>query len=149
MTDELKPPKKKKSKPKSPTQRTLELCRKHGWTIQVVERWNQFAHVRIDLFGFIDLIAVDGKSIIAIQSTVGGEMARRIHKIKAEPRSLEWVKSGGRLFVHGWRKLVSSGRWECRELEITVAMLESHAEMTAEMANELSGQIKFNESKTT
>lgn len=115
--------KKKKPKKTSPTQRTLKLCRKAGWTCQVVERWNQFARVRQDLFGFIDLVAMDGTSIIGIQSTSGDNVSARLTKIKANEFSRQWIESGGRLFVHGWRKLASSGRWECREIEVTAEML--------------------------
>jgi hypothetical protein len=102
----------------SPTQRTLKLCRDHGWTCQVVERWNAFARVRVDLFGFIDLVAMNGTSIIGIQSTSGNNVSTRLDKIKANEKSVEWLRSGGRLFVHGWRKLASSRKWECREIEI-------------------------------
>lgn len=114
-------PKKKSST--SPTQRTLKLCRDHGWTVQVVERWNPFARIRQDLFGFIDLVAMDGKTIIGIQSTSGDNVSKRLAKIRENPKSQEWIVSGGRLFVHGWRKLVKSGRWECREIEVTQELL--------------------------
>lgn len=107
----------------SPTQRTLKLCRDHGWTVQVVERWNPFAKIRQDLFGFIDLVAMDGVNIIGIQSTSGDNVSKRLDKIRANDKSAEWLRSGGRLFVHGWRKLASSKRWECREIEVTLGML--------------------------
>jgi hypothetical protein len=42
----------------SPTQRSLAECRKRGLTVQVVERWNSHARVRVDLFGVIDLVAL-------------------------------------------------------------------------------------------
>ncbi len=114
---ETEKPKKRKSKAASPTQRTLVFCRKLGWTIAVVERWNMHARIRQDLFGCIDLVALNGKQIIGIQSTSSANMAARITKIKDEPRALEWIRSGGRLFVHGWVKR-ANGRWECREQEI-------------------------------
>lgn len=107
----------------TPTQRTLELCRKHGWTCQVVERWNSFARCRVDLFGFIDLVAMNGVNIIGIQTTSGSSVSARMKKIKENPKSVEWLKSGGRLYVHGWRKLKSTGKWECREIEVTQEML--------------------------
>ena len=114
MTDVVK----KKSKGPSPTQRTLALCKKTGWTVQVVEHWNSFAKIRQDLFGVIDAVALDGVSIIGIQATSGDNVSKRILKIREEPRAILWLKCGGRLFVHGWRKLVKSGRWECREIEL-------------------------------
>jgi hypothetical protein len=109
----------------SPTQRTLKLCRDTGWTVQVVEKWNPFAKIRQDLFGFIDLVAMNGANIIGIQATSGANVSSRVDKIKENPKSAEWLRSGGRLIVHGWRKLKSSGRWECREIEITLEMLSA------------------------
>ena len=35
----------------SPTQRSLQHCRKNGWIAGVVEKWNQYARIRQDLFG--------------------------------------------------------------------------------------------------
>lgn len=106
----------------SPTQRTLKLCRDHGWTSQVVERWNQFAKVRQDLFGVIDIVAMNGTSIIGIQATSSSNLSKRLDKIKESEKAQEWLRSGGRLFVHGWVKRAKSRRWECREVEITLAM---------------------------
>jgi len=113
----------KKKSSTSPTKRTLEKCKKHGWTVAVVERWNQFAKVRQDLFGFVDVVAMSGQGFVGIQSTSGSNVSSRIAKIREEPRAAEWLKCGGRIFVHGWRKLVKTGRWECREIEITPAVL--------------------------
>ena len=107
----------------SPTQRTLSLCKRHGWTCQVVERWNSFARVRQDLFGFIDLVAMDGKTIIGIQATSGSNVSARLRKIAENPKSAEWLQSGARLFVHGWRKIAKTRRWECREIEVTAELL--------------------------
>jgi len=109
----------------SPTQRSLKLCRGNGWTVQVVEHWNQFARIRQDLFGVIDLVALGGSQIIGIQSTTGNNVSKRIQKIRDEPRAAEWLQCGGRLFVHGWRELETKARqkWHCREIEITQAVL--------------------------
>lgn len=123
----------KKKSPVSPTQRSLKLCREHGWESTVTERWNPFAKIRQDLFGFIDVLCLSGDCIIGIQTTSGDHVAERIQKIRDEPRAAKWLESGGRLFVHGWRKLVKSGRWECREIEITQELLSS---TTAEMPDE-------------
>lgn len=108
----------------SPTQRTLAMCRKQGWDIAVVEKWNQWARVRQDLFGFIDLVLIDGTNIIGIQATSGSNTSARVKKIAAEPRAAKWLESGGRIMVHGWRKLKKTKRWECREIEVTKDMLE-------------------------
>ncbi len=107
----------------SPTARTLAECRKRGWSVGVVERWIPQARIRQDLFGFIDLVAMDGKCIYGIQSTSGSNLSARLKKIGAEPRALAFVESGGRILVQGWRKLKKTGRWEVREIEVTKEML--------------------------
>lgn len=111
----------------SPTQRTLAMCRKHGFTTQVVERYCTFSRRRIDLFGVIDVVAMDGKNILGIQTTSGDHVSHRLKKIKAEPRAKQWLESGGRLFVHGWSLKKRSRRWECREIEVTKEMLETQS----------------------
>lgn len=115
----------------TPTARTLALMRRNGWTAQVVERWNPHARIRQDLFGFGDVIACRGwitensipqpSSITLIQATTQANAAARVAKITTNPDvaplALRWLESGGRIVVHGWRKLkVKRGgravRWE-------------------------------------
>lgn len=108
----------------SPTQRTLKLCRDQGWECQVVERFCHFSKRRIDLFGFIDVVAASGSNILGIQTTSGNHVSARLAKIKDEPRAMVWLESGARIFIHGWRKLKKSGKWECREVEVTKEMLQ-------------------------
>lgn len=62
--------------------------------------------VRVDLFGFIDIIALTGSDIVAIQSTSFTAKSQHMTKIKTE--CLEavqaWCKSGGRVELWAWRK---------------------------------------------
>lgn len=89
----------------SPTQRSLVLMRKRGWTCQVVERWNQFAMVRQDLYGFGDIICMKaGVGIALVQTTTRANMNARRAKIEAEPRYEIWRLSDGITFLHGWKK---------------------------------------------
>lgn len=99
----------------SPTQRTLKLLRNKGMTCQVVERWNQFAKVRQDLFGFIDIVAMATSGvatsglepgIIGVQCTSGegGNRAARRAKIIAEPKAFTWLKAGGEIWLITWAK---------------------------------------------
>ena len=130
-------PKAKRKKPMSPTARTLAECRERGWTAQVVERWNQHARVRVDLFGVIDLVVLvpaaavvngyaSGGAILAIQACAGDSHAARRDKILAEPRARQWVEAGGRLELWSWSKRGDRGkakRWTLR--------IETYAEMLA------------------
>ena len=68
----------------SPTQRTLKANKNLGRKCGIVERWQQYGGkfgVRQDLFGFIDIIAIDEfEGIVGIQST-GQDFSGHIKKI--------------------------------------------------------------------
>jgi len=108
----------------TPTQRTLKLLRAAGYTAAVVERFNQFAGVRQDLFGFGDLIAAraNPKDIVLVQATSTPNMAARVKKIRALPAHTEWLGAGGRILVIGWSKKRQNGKrqvWVPRIVELT------------------------------
>lgn len=101
----------------SPTQRTLAECRKRGWTVQVVEKFNTFTKQRIDLFGCIDIVAITPDGILGIQACSGGDHATRLKKSLAEPRIHEWLKHA-QFAVWSWAKRGERGkakRWTLRE----------------------------------
>jgi hypothetical protein len=120
---------------KSPTSRTLERARKLGYTIQVVERWNPHAKVRIDLFGCIDLVAVTSDAIVGIQACAGSSHAARRTKALLEPRLAAWVRAGGRFEIWSWTQN-AAGKWDVRieNLDATVLAHAAHAESKAEAA---------------
>lgn len=104
----------------SPTQRTLARLRADGWTAEVVERWNPYAKVRHDLFGFVDVVAMrPGTGLLAVQATSGANVAARLDKLASEPRTAVWLRSGGLLEVWGWRKTGPRGKrktWAVRQV---------------------------------
>lgn len=106
----------------SPTARSLKLLRERGYFCQVVEKWNAFARIRQDLFGFIDVLAMKGNELLAVQSTSDGNVLARVHKILSSPLAPVWLESASRrLVVQGWAKRGLRGKrkkWECREVEI-------------------------------
>lgn len=115
---------------KSPTARSLDYLRQRSMIAMVVERWNQYARVRIDLFGFIDIVAMnrDDKEIIGIQSTSRGNMNKRILKILSIPDAKYWLEIGGKIHVHGWSKKGKVGQrklWVVDVREITLRDFES------------------------
>jgi hypothetical protein len=61
--------------------------------------------IRQDLFGFADLLGCKPKHGIACFQVTSTAVKNRIDKILAEPRALYWLRSGGLIYVHGWRKL--------------------------------------------
>ena len=112
----------------SPTQRSLKLLRAAGNLVAITEHWNQFAHLRQDLFGFGDLIWCNPKthSIGLVQTTSGSNQAARLTKIIGIPAARTWLESGGRIEVHGWRKAGARGErklWCCNVREVTLADL--------------------------
>lgn len=119
----------------TPTQRTLRELRARGLECGMVERWNAFAGphgIRQDLFGFIDIIALDtsgGGSIIGVQST-GSDFAGHRRKILEERhhQAAEWLRCGGKIELWGWRKVlkVRGGKakvWRPRVESITLETL--------------------------
>jgi hypothetical protein len=92
----------------SPVQRTLRALRDRGLLVGIVERFNQYAGPfgrREDLFGFLDLIAVDVDSVIGVQ-VCGADFAEHDRKIREECRedALAWIRVA-RLELWSWRKV--------------------------------------------
>jgi hypothetical protein len=125
----------KTAKKTSPTARALAQLRKEGHVAAVTEKWNQFAKIRQDLFGFIDLIyltgvqrfkinwkpASDFGNIVAVQVTTGDNHAKRRTKLLAEPRALIWLQSGGLIEVWSYTKAGAKDKrklWTLRREEI-------------------------------
>ena len=112
----------------SPTQRTLQHFRKAGHMVAVAEYWQAIPKhpaggVRKDLFGFIDIVALVDKQIIAIQCTSGTNTSARVKKIQTECQEAAemWLACGGRIQVWGWRKLtkkVGNQSWFPKVVEV-------------------------------
>lgn len=90
----------------TPTQRTLALVKSWGWHPWIVERWIPGTFVRRDLFHIIDIIALTGTEIVGVQSC-GEAFAEHREKLVGEQsaNTSNWIASGGRLFLIGWRPL--------------------------------------------
>lgn len=97
----------KRKKSKSPTILTLELYRSSGWTCEITERWNPFAKVRQDLFGFIDVIAVTNGVTVGIQTTTYANRLARVKKIIHEVNvaAYRWLQAGNEIHVVSWKKI--------------------------------------------
>lgn len=95
----------------SPTQRSLAECRRRRWEAGVVERWLPRAHVRKDLFGAIDIIALDDlPGCLGIQACGQGGTSSHLKKLMAEPRAERWVAAGNRLTIWEWRRVKAGVR---------------------------------------
>lgn len=95
----------------SPTQRSKAHAQSLGYTVAIVERWNPFAKVRQDLFGFGDLLCMkQGEPLLLVQTTSTGNMASRIKKIEGLEASKVWLSTGNKIEVWGWAKRGDKGK---------------------------------------
>lgn len=110
----------------SPTQRSLALLRKSWPLVQVTEKWNQFAKVRQDLYGFCDVLCVRDHWILAVQTTTAGHIGARYEKMRYLPSVRYWLDTrlGNRLIhIHGWKKTGKRGArktWKCQTAILTL-----------------------------
>jgi len=122
----------------SPTQRTIRALREQGARCAVVEKWNQYGGgghgIRQDLFGIIDILALDPSGVLGIQCCAGSGFSSHIEKLTVEhaQESIDWLSTPGtRLQIWAWRKLkVKRGgkamRWTPRIHEITMDDFGGH-----------------------
>lgn len=110
----------------SPTARSLAHLRAEGAIAEVVERRIPRSHVTRDLFGFIDVVAleIDGKGLLGVQVTTVAHQANRIAKVMAEPRARLWLEAGNAIAVHGWAKRGPRGKRKTWSLSETRIVLE-------------------------
>ena len=106
----------------SPTQNSLKKVRKEGYIAGVVEKWVMGADIRRDLFGFIDILAInkEGGDTLAIQCTSYSNIASHIKKIEADELAVNLAavrKAGWRIEVHGWHKV--KNRWQVRVVDLS------------------------------
>lgn len=109
--------------------RTIKQLKDQGITAKSVEKYNPYVGIRQDLFGFIDLIALDhNRGVIGIQVCSHGELNAHNEKFwNLRPEVTDWLKTPGtHLEMWGWRKLkrrLKSGKignsyiWEAEIIE--------------------------------
>lgn len=88
----------------SPTERVLRLCRKKGYVVNVVEKWNPFAGKRSDLFGLFDLLAITPDRIIGIQTTSSGHLHDHRQKMLQNAALKKWRGTGAEAWLITFHK---------------------------------------------
>jgi len=73
----------------SPMQLTLRWLREHDYTAAIAEKWLPRTFIRQDLFGFIDVMAVNEQHLLAIQVTDDAHHAEHVRKILLLPVARE------------------------------------------------------------
>lgn len=102
---------------KTPTQLSLEKLRADGYLAEVTERWNAWARVRHDLFGFVDILGIKEGETLAVQATSYSNISARVNKITEHPNLPAVRKAGWTLQVWGWRKV--NNRWTVKVVDIS------------------------------
>jgi len=109
----------------SPTQLTLGECKKRKWRAQVVEKYNHHTRRRHDLWGWGDVIVLDGQpGCLLIQTTIARHAMDRARKIMNEcaESCVDWLEAGNRASVWGWKKQKLGGRqrWVLKEYPLAI-----------------------------
>ncbi len=111
----------------TPTQRSIAHMKARGYTVAIVERWNQFARIRQDLFGFGDLLCIQAAYPPMIVQVTASGVSARLKKIAAEPRHVIWLNACGVIEVHGWTKKGAKGKRKTYQIRIVPVTLEERA----------------------
>ena len=110
-----------KAGPKKPAAllpKSMELLRDDGYLVAVTEHWNGFAHIKQDLWGFCDLLAVRRGEVLAVQVTSASNHASRRTKIAENPVVGRVREAGIRIEIHSWDKS-PSGKWRVRREDLS------------------------------
>jgi hypothetical protein len=99
--------KKKRRKITNTAGQTMAWLREMGYLTAKVERWNPFAKIRVDLFGFADIVAIreDQKGVLAVQTT--SYSLFKDHKVKmrgVKPLKV-WLKAKNPVWLVLWKKV--------------------------------------------
>lgn len=114
-------------------ERSLKDLRERGFTAVKVEHFNHFAHVRQDLFGIFDILAIKPQGsnmlfpapgrIVGVQVTDHSHYAAHKTKLVTHPNTRTWLSAGGLIELHSWKKL--DKYWVLRNEPITETSLDS------------------------
>lgn len=129
---------------KGPTERTLKYLRSQGYHAQVVEKWNPFAKIRQDLFGWIDIVAVNPAlhGVLGVQTTSYSNMSARMTKARGNPALQAWLNAGGTLSVMGWkRSKAERNRWVPVVWPVTMADLNKPVASVVQEPDKESGHF--------
>lgn len=100
-------------------------CHKTEYTMRVPGKYNGTYKEpdkvwKVDAFSFGDLLCYHPEHGIAlIQTTDLGDISKRENKIIANVHSFGWLQAGGKIFVHGWKKV--KNRWRVKIFEMNAA----------------------------
>jgi hypothetical protein len=124
----------------------MRELRRLGLRCAVVERWNSYAKrndgppgIRQDLFGIIDIIALDpARGVVGIQCCSGSGLAAHRKKLLVDQaqETIDWLSTPGTaLEIWAWRKvrIKRGGKavgWRPRIIAIRLEDVEDRDEVT-------------------
>lgn len=97
----------------SPTHLSLRYLRGEGYEPFVVEHYNSHMRRRVDLLGFIDILAFKGAEVLAVQTTSLNNVPSRVTKITEHEHVGLAREAGWTVHVHGWAK-DKAGHWQLK-----------------------------------
>jgi hypothetical protein len=100
----------------TPAARSTRLLKAEGYQVASVERFVAYPRPghRVDLFGFIDLLAIRPGETLAVQACAATDHARRAEKVRTSQTLPACLAANWRVEVHSWRLFRRSRRWEVR-----------------------------------
>ena len=118
---------------------TKRYYEEQGCTVGDGRSYNAYSKTRHDLYGFIDLLAIDDNETIAIQATIGmNNLPARVQKIVESENANRWIWGPcRRIVIVAWRKLKQRNKdgklgkrvkYEPKIVEITLQDFEKERE---------------------
>jgi hypothetical protein len=117
-------------------QRSKRWLEEKGWHVEIVEKWNSWAHIRQDAYGLHDLLAIrhDNKGVWGINAceddgAVQAHVTKYLNgyfddkKLVAHRPNAHlpvWLSAGNRFSIFGWGKRGARGErktWTLRVVE--------------------------------
>lgn len=116
----------------SPTALSLRELRRRGYLADTVTRWIERRKIRLDLFGFGDILALRDGDHLIVQATSGDNVAARVTKIRSHRNARRVLESGMRVAVWGWALQGPRGKRKVNTLrEVPIELGDLTAAATA------------------
>lgn len=111
----------------SPTQRTIAYLKARGAHPAIVEHWNSYAHIKLDLYNWIDVLAISEGKFVGVQTTTQANASARMDKARGNAALKAWLQAGGQLVIHCWAKRGGRDKrklWTLKEWFLTLEDVE-------------------------
>lgn len=133
-----------------PLQRSIAWLQTKGWHVGITEHWNSWAHIRQDLYGLLDLVAVrhDSNGVWGINAcddngAVSAHVKKYIDGFEHPKKGQQppnthlpvWLSAGNRFSIFGWGKRGEEGKRKVWTLRVMEAYLDGAEVKFKEVAN--------------